>query len=267
MLQPTPLDAVRAYTRETSPLCFTTDIEWAPEWAIRDLFTLADEHGVPLTPFLTHHSEYLASWFGMRDVVSSGDVGLHPNFLPGSTHGATVDEVITTTKAIWPEAVSFRSHCFYDDTRMIRRMAESGFRYDSNLFAFLQPMLAPIRTVAGTVRLPVFWEDDVHSGNQLSWDASGLRAAFETPGLKIVNVHPLRVALNVPDEAFRESHRRFESAVDVDARAEAHRGKGTRTYLEELFAYASAGPRPPVRLCNLYEQAVERGIGGLDGPA
>jgi hypothetical protein len=267
VFQPPPLDAVRAYMLETSPLCFTTDIEWAPEWAIRDLFTLADEHGVPLTPFLTHRSEYLASRYGMRDAVSSGDVGLHPNFLPGSTHGATVDEVIASTKALWPDAVSFRSHCFYDDTRMLRRMAESGFRYDSNLFAFLQPMLAPLRTVAHTVRLPVFWEDDVHSGNQLSWGAGTLRAAFETPGLKIVNVHPLRVALNVPDEAFHESHRRLESAVDVDSMAEAHRGKGTRTYLEELFAYASGGARPPVRLSKLYAQAVERGIGPLDGPA
>jgi hypothetical protein len=267
VFQPTPLGAVRAYTLEASPLCFTTDIEWAPEWAIRDLFTLADEHGVPLTPFLTHRSDYLASRFGIRDVISRGDVGLHPNFLPGSTHGATVDEVIASTKTLWPDAVSFRSHCFYDDTRMLRKMAEHGFRYDSNLFAFLQPMLAPLRTVAGTVRLPVFWEDDVHSANALPWDSNALRAAFETPGLKIVNVHPVRVALNVPDEAFHGSHRQLESAVDVDARAEAHRGKGTRTYLEELFAYASAGVRSPVRLCDLYAQAVDRGIGALDGPA
>ena len=267
MFQPTPLDAVRAYTLETSPLCFTTDIEWAPDWAIRDLFVLADEYGVPLTPFLTHRSEYLASRFGMRDVISSGDVGLHPNFLPGSTHGASVDQVIATTKALWPDAVSFRSHCFYDDTRMLRRMADAGFRYDSNLFAFLQPMLAPLRTVAATVRLPVFWEDDVHSANRLSWEAGALRASFETPGLKIVNVHPVRVALNVPDEAFHESHRTLQSAADVDPRAEAHRGKGTRTYLEELFAYASAGARSPVRLRDLYAQAVDRGIGALDGPA
>jgi len=267
VFQPTPLDAVRAYTLEISPLCFTTDIEWSPDWAIQDLYALADQYGVPLTPFLTHRSDYLVRRFGMRDVVSNADVGVHPNFLPGSTHGATVDEVIATTKALWPDAISFRSHCFYDDTRMLRKMTDKGFRYDSNLFAFLQPMLAPFRTVAGTVRLPVFWEDDVHSANALPWDASALRAAFETPGLKIVNVHPLRVALNVPDEAFHESHRQLESAVDVDARAEAHRAKGTRTYLEELFAYASAGPRSPVRLSDLYAQAVDRGIGGLDGPA
>ena len=267
MFQPTPLDAVRAYTVETSPLCFTTDIEWAPEWAIRDLFTLADEHGVPLTPFLTHRSEYLASRFGMRDVVSRGDVGLHPNFLPGSTHGATVDEVITSTKAIWPDAVSFRSHCFYDDTRMIRRMAESGFRYDSNLFAFLQPMLAPLLTVAQTVRLPVFWEDDVHSGHGLPWDVDGLRAAFEGPGLKIVNVHPLRVALNVPSEEFAESHKRLGAAADVDARSERHPGRGTRTFLEDLFAHATGGGRSPARLRDLYDEAVERGIGSPHDPA
>jgi hypothetical protein len=264
VFQPTPLEAVRAYAGETSPLCFTTDIEWSPEWAIRDLFELADEHGVPLTPFLTHRSNYLDRRLRVRDATSSGDVGLHPNFLPGSTHGATVDEVIATTKALWPDAVSFRSHCFYDDTRMLRKMAEQGFRYDSNLFAFLQPMIAPLRTVAGTVRLPVFWEDDVHSGAELPWDMAALRAAFDGPGLKIVNVHPLRVALNVPDEGFHESHRRLASAVDVDARAEAHPGKGTRTFLEELFAHATSGDRRPSRLRDLYEQAVERGIGDRD---
>ena len=267
MFQPTPIDAVRAYTVETSPLCFTTDIEWSPDWAIRDLYELADEHGVPLTPFLTHRSDYLASRFGMRDVISSGDVGLHPNFLPGSTHGATVDEVIATTQALWPDAVSFRSHCLDDDTRMLRKMAESGFRYDSNLFAFLQPMLAPLLTVAQTVRLPVFWEDDVHSALGLPWEFGGLRAAFEGPGLKIVNVHPLRVALNVPDETFAESHRPLGAAADVDARAERHIGKGTRTFLEELFVHATGSGRPPVRLSDLYEEAVERGVGSHHRPA
>jgi len=146
-------------------------------------------------------------------------------------------------------------------------MAEAGFRYDSNLFAFLQPMLAPFRTVAGTVRLPVFWEDDVHSGVGLPWDIAALRATFDAPGLKIVNVHPLRVALNVPDEGFAESRRGLGSAVDVDARAEAHNGKGTRTFLAELFALATGGGRQPVRLRDLYEEAVERGIGAPDRPA
>jgi hypothetical protein len=261
VLQPIPVAAVRAYTLETSPLCFTTDIEWAPDWAIRDLFELADQHGVPLTPFLTHRSEYLV---GRLQYNVPSVVGLHPNFLPGSTHGATIDEVIATTRALWPDAVSFRSHCFYDDTRMLRKMAEQGFRYDSNLFAFLQPMLTPLRTVASTVRLPVFWEDDVHSSVGLPWEIGAMRAAFDGPGLKVVNVHPLRVALNVPDEAFHGSHRSLGAAADVDARVEAHRGYGTRTLLEGLFAHATSGGRRPVLLRDLYEEAVDRGIGVRD---
>jgi polysaccharide deactylase WbmS-like protein len=264
VFQPTPLDAVRAYTLETSPLCFTTDIEWAPDWAIRSLFALADQFQVPLTPFLTHRSKLLDL---MLSDVPVDDVGLHPNFLPGSTHGATVDEVIATTRALWPKAVCFRSHCFYDDTRMLRKMAAKGFLYDSNLFAFLQPMLAPLRTVAGTVRLPVFWEDDVHSERALPWDGHAMRAAFDTPGLKILNLHPVRVALNVPDEAFHESHRRLGSAVDVDPRAEAYRGKGTRTFITELFEQMEMERRSAVSLRDLYAQAVDRGIGSLDGPA
>jgi len=77
----------------------------------------------------------------------------------------------------------------------------------------------------------------------------------------------LRVALNVPDEGFAESHRRLGSAADVDAPAEAPKGAGTRTLLEALFAHATGGGRQPVRLRDLYEEAVERGIGTPDRPA
>jgi hypothetical protein len=125
-------------------------------------------------------------------------------------------------------------------------------------------MLAPFRTVAGTVRLPVFWEDDVHSAAGLPWELAALREAFASPGLKIVNVHPLRVALNVPDEGFAESHRRLGSVADVNARDEAHKGAGARTFLEALFAHATGGGSQPVRLRDLYEEAVERGIGASD---
>ncbi|MDO8506585.1 MAG: hypothetical protein Q7S41_03135 [Candidatus Limnocylindria bacterium] len=255
-MSPSVLDAVRAYARETSPLCFTTDIEWSPDWAIRDLFELADRSGVPLTPFLTHRSRYLAGRLRRDD-----DVGLHPNFLTGSTHGGTVEEVITTVRALWPDAVSFRAHCFYDETRMLRKMAMTGIRYDANQLAFLAPMLAPFRTVAGTVRFPVFWEDDVHSSSGLEWELGSLRDALASPGLKIVNVHPLHVALNVPDEAFYESRRAlYASPADTDPRDHAHRGKGTRTLLEDLFAYSTSDGRRPVRLADLYETAVEQGI-------
>jgi len=250
-------DAVGLYLSERSSFCFTTDIEWAPEWAIKTLFELADSYDIPLTPFITHDSEYLRRRFaGTSDAHL---VGIHPNFLPGSTHGDSVGGVIEHTTGLWPQARSFRSHCFYDETRMNRQMADRGFRYDSNLCAFLQPGLVPLRTATQIIRFPVFWEDDVHSSFGMPWTIEAIDEELRSPGLKIFNVHPPRVALNVPDEAFYEAHRSLYTSSDMTADAPFD-GAGSRTFLEGLFAYARAMAHPVVTLEDLYHQAVERGV-------
>ena len=251
-------DAVQSYLAERPAFCFTTDIEWAPEWAIEDLFALADAHDVPLTPFVTHRSEYL--WRRFAGSAHGAAVGLHPNFLPGSTHGDSVAAVIGHVTALWPQAVSFRSHCFYDETRMDRQMADRGFRYDSNLCAFLQPGLVPLRTATPIIRFPVFWEDDVHSGFGIPWTLDAIGEQLRSPGLKIFNVHPQRVALNVPDEAFHEARRATHPTGEPHRTEQAYDGAGTRTFLEDLFAYARDAAHPIVTLDALYRQAVERGV-------
>ncbi|HUQ16433.1 MAG TPA: hypothetical protein VM070_01450 [Candidatus Saccharimonadales bacterium] len=250
-------DAFAPYLSEQPAFCFTTDIEWAPDWAIADLFALADSYEVLLTPFLTHRSDYL--WQRLSGSPEAAGAGVHPNFLPGSTHGGTVTAVIDHVTTLWPAARSFRSHCFYDETRMNRQMADRGFRYDSNLCAFLQPGLVPLRTATPIIRFPVFWEDDLHSGSGLPWTIAAIEPALRSPGLKIFNVHPPRVALNVPDEAFHESRRALLDGPG-DGQARAHQGPGTRTFLEALFSYARTNGNPMVGLADLYRQAVDRGV-------
>ena len=249
--------SVNAYLDEKPAFCFTTDIEWSPEWAIDDLFALADRHRVPLTPFVTHESAAMRKRFA--DPAERRAAGVHPNFLTGSTHGDRVMAVIDHVTALWPEAVSFRSHCFYDDTRMSREMAARGFLYDSNQCAFLQPGLVPLRTATRIIRFPVFWEDDVHSGLGLEWTTDAIADDLATPGLKIFNVHPLRVALNVPDEDFYQRDRRAFERGEKSASAR-HAGAGTRTLLEALFAYAREHGHAVVTLDQLYAQAVSRGV-------
>ena len=259
------MSAIDAYLREGPAFCFTTDIEWSPEWAIRELFELADAAGVPLTPFLTHRSAFLET-----RLAGKGDgpnAGLHPNFLPGSTHGQSVPEVIETTTKLWPAARSYRSHCFYDDTRMNRLMAEHGFLYDSNLCAFLQAGLVPLRTATTIIRFPVFWEDDVHSVFGLPWRVDAIADELGTPGLKIFNVHPLRITLNVPDEAFYERNRFLNDRPDATPAEHAHRGDGSRTFLEALFAFARDKGHLIVTLEQLYQQAVDRGVPRLAQPS
>lgn len=255
-------DDLRAYDEGRPLFCFTMDLEWAPEWAIREVFGIAYGHGIPLVPFVTHRSEFIAKQLGR----TLSDVGVHPNFLPGSTHGTNVDDVLATMARLAPGARSFRAHCFYDDTRTLRKLAERGFTHDSNALAFLQPMLVPMRTVTSILRFPVFWEDDVHSAFGLPWTLAALRPALDSPGLKIVNVHPLRVALNVQDEATWSRIRSRYEASDSE-RGEPAKGPGTATLLQDLFRFATQNGGRAYRLDELYARAVDRGIAIVSDPS
>jgi len=64
---------------------------------------------------------------------------------------------------------------------MNRKMADRGFRYDSNLCAFLQTGLVPLRTATRIIRFPVFWEDDVHSGFGLPWTIEAIDEELRSP--------------------------------------------------------------------------------------
>lgn len=249
---------LRRYLEGQPVFCFTVDIEWSPEWSIAQTYELADSYDIPLTPFLTHESEYLRG--RLRDGAASRDVGLHPNFLPGSTHGATVDQVVATVTKLWPEAVSYRSHCFYDETRAMRAFERRGFRYESNLCLFLQPQLAPARSSTSLTRFPVFWEDDFHVAHALPWHLEPLRAALTTPGLKIFDMHPLRVALNSPDEPHYDRARHLYSSPAADRGELVHDGAGTATFLSEVYAFVRREGFRVLRLAEIYEEARELGL-------
>jgi len=81
-----------ALASEQPVFCFTSDIDWAPEWAISETLRFFEDIRTPLTPFLTHESKAIREHFGETEM--SLRVGVHPNFLPSSTHGRTPSEVI-----------------------------------------------------------------------------------------------------------------------------------------------------------------------------
>lgn len=219
--------------------CFTTDIEWAPEWAIDEVLSFFAERELPLTPFLTHRSAVFTTRYDRPGMHAQ--VGLHPNFLPGSSHGKTTDEVVATSFELWPHARGFRSHYFYEDSRSITALARCGMRWDSNLCLFLQPACVPLLHHTGLVRFPVFWEDDVHFGRGLACDFEPLRRYFEGPGLKVINLHPLLFALNVPTPEFYAEHKHLNGNPDPEAGLQArYRGAGSRTFVEQLADHVCA---------------------------
>ena len=208
---------------------FTSDLDWAPEEAIAETLALFDEYDVPLTPFVTHDSGAIRLQFDSPGQRSR--VGIHPNFFPQSTHGVNETDVLDTACALWPDAKGFRSHGFVDYSNLTFALRDRGFQWDSNLALFLQERLVPLEHISGLVRFPVFWEDSVHIHKRLALDLGEIVRLVATPGLKVINVHPIHVALNTfSPEHYAESR---NLAVE-DARFD---GVGIRTLLTDLLSF------------------------------
>lgn len=173
------------------PLTLTTDTEWSSEEDIAALFRLADSSGVPLFPFITHDSSFLKRRGGAQ--------GIHPNFLPNSTHGRTYDEVLDHLLRIVPDAVAFRSHCFYSETRLVWKMAERGFKADANVLCYMD-YRRPFRNVGGFMTFPTYWSDDVAlRRGETTLD----KRQMGNNGVRVFNVHPKNAGLPIVKELFR----------------------------------------------------------------
>ncbi len=218
---------------ESPVFCLTSDADWASEYCIEDFLAFTRSHGITPTVFATHQSAALER----AAVASLAERGMHPNFLPHSTHGADRLAVIEHMFQLFPDAECFRAHCFADDTHITREFRRRGIRYDSNLCLYLQPGLIPLRHASGLTRFPVFWEDDVHwrlSGGD--WTLRKHLRSFLTPGLKILNVHPFFFAANIPSGSYYQGIKRWIPTVDeASIRQVRFAGRGSRDFVVELI--------------------------------
>jgi SAM-dependent methyltransferase len=213
--------------------CMTGDQDWASDAVVADFVDLFAGYGIRPTLFATNKSTLV-------DEQAAGgkiELGLHPNFLPGSTHGTDADGVITQVTEMYPGGRTFRSHGFVDGSYICRRFFEKGIRYDSNLCLDLQPNIMPLRHVSGITRFPTFWGDYAHLTNRADdWELERYLPAFFSPGLKVFNFHPIHVAANVPNGAYYETIRtRTGSLSAAELEEVRYRGPGVRTFLIALL--------------------------------
>lgn len=219
----------------TKPVyCFTTDIDWAPEWAIERLIYFFKSMDVPLTPFITHNSEVISKNYNTEKLKKF--VGVHPNFLRGSSHGDDEDSVVRTVKTLWENPEFYRSHCFYDNYRLSCKMKNEGFKFDSNLGLFLEMNSTPLFHNSGMIRFPVFWEDDIHYKMGLEYNINNYKIFLDSPGIKIFNVHPMVYSLNIPTEEYYNENKFMFKYNHFDKKY-FFKGNGTATFLYEIVNY------------------------------
>jgi hypothetical protein len=214
-----------------SALCLTLDLDWAPDHVLADTRELLREAGLPVTIFATHATP------GVTEVCTlpACETGVHPNFLGAADEEAVLGRLLDA----FPGAVGVRCHALFYHSRLLPLFHRRGVRYFSNDLMFLQPGLAPYFDWSGLVRLPIYWEDDVHCQYfDGRFDLAALR--LDRPGLKVLNFHPVHLFLNTARlEDYQAAKPRL--ADPVAARAHRRSGPGIRSLFLEVTRGLRAG--------------------------
>jgi ubiquinone/menaquinone biosynthesis C-methylase UbiE len=257
----------------------TLDVDWAPDFMIDSVAQLLLEAGIRSTWFVTHESRAIDR---LRERPDIFELGIHPNFLPSSTHGATPSEVLKTCLGIVPDAQAFRTHSLVQSTPLLCEvMSSTRLTVEASLYLPGQSSVGPFRfdwEGYSLLRVPFHWEDDLEMARTTPrWNLAAGSGSGE-----VYAFHPIHVYLNSCDlGAYNSLKQRFPLVTDIDkasADEVVNAGAGTRTmFLDVVERLRSGGDS--VRLSDLRERwamaasesisevahGVARGKGGSDG--
>lgn len=219
--------------REGPVFTLTSDQDWAPVWAADALLERVERNKIPLHVFRTSP----CPTFDAASASGRISQGWHPNFLPGSSHGSTPNEVVAYLQAHFPGARTARGHAFGEFTSATLALRDAGIVVDSQVATAYQAELMPLMHWTGTLRLPVYFEDDVfftHDPDRL--DLGIVAKTLFSPGLKVLSFHAIHVGINTPNQAHYEKVRsKAYSATAADAAEVRYAGRGTADVMHELI--------------------------------
>ena len=236
---------------------FTMDIDWAAEPVIEKAISFFIEQEIPLTIYCTHHSEIIARYCNHPLI----HLGIHPNFIPGSSQGLSVDDIIDYVFSVVPGAVTMRAHRWFSSNDIYERLIPKGILFDSNECAFMDVVLPYVHR-SGILRFPVFWEDGSYLWHNLPLNfAVEGEMIFSRPSLKVINCHPFHFAVNTPyfswtrkikDRLSREDY----TSLDKDSLSRiSWNGYGMRNFVMELIDFIHLRKFPCVLLSDLYMES------------
>lgn len=198
------------------------DMDWAPDFILESTAKFLEDTGIKSTWFVTHDSEFVQYMATRPDLF---ELGIHPNFFSGSTHGEDVQEILNHLLKIVPGAVSVRTHGLYQYSGLIKRMCvEYGLKIDSSIFL---PFTSNIRThqfeygeghntSKYIMRAPYFW-GDYSAISRLEGIGRPDSKLLSEPGLKIFNFHPIHVGLNSSSLAPYEKLKKIGRIIELNS--------------------------------------------------
>lgn len=227
---------MRKVLEQDSYVCFTTDLDWAPECAIEKTINLFKKGQIRPTVFVTHQSTIIEQ---NADII---DIGIHPNFIFPSSQGESMDEIIEYCMQLAPETKVFRAHRWFASNDIYDKLWEKGIRYESNLCT-RQEIIAPFVHRSGMISFPVFFEDGAYIIENEILNFETIKQQFLRKGLKVVNIHPMHYALNTPYFSYtREIKDRLTrtewNSMDEEELSElSYKGEGIRNLIDDMIEF------------------------------
>lgn len=237
--------------------CFTSDIDWASDEVVEYSHISVGGDNLKLTYFATNPSEFLDH---CRE-SGTARILIHPNFISGSSHGKTYEEVINYCQNLVPDADGFRSHRYYESNDIHDAFARKGFKFFSNHCTQCEIELKPLRHRSGMFSIPIFLED----GGYLLMDPSLrfdlLKKYIDTPGLKLINFHPAHMAFNTPAFSYtrniKDSHTReqWNKLSKEQIKKLEYKKDGIRTIIQKVIEHIQKRNYPLLSIHEVYEEA------------
>jgi peptidoglycan/xylan/chitin deacetylase (PgdA/CDA1 family) len=218
-------------------LVITLDVDWAPDFVIDAAAATLSEHGARATWYVTHASPAIDR---LRERPDLFELGIHPNFLPGTTHG---EDPVAHLLDIVPGARCARTHSLLQSTPLLERLMAGGIAVDCSLLLPRHPGLRPVTHVSqggSLTRVPFIWEDDLEmERDDPIWSVDRLLALGE--GLKVLAFHPVHVWLNSASfDAYASLRGRLGDVAEDEAAALRQDGPGAGTLFAEVVAHLAA---------------------------
>lgn len=230
------IDNARERFREENFICFTSDLDWAPEPAIEKTLKLFKKNGIHPTIFVTHPSDVISKY------KNEIDMGIHPNFIFPSSQGRNEDEVINYCMRLVPNAQVFRAHRWYSSNDIYDNLIKKGFTYESNVCTNMD-LVEPFIQRSGMICFPVFFEDGAYILHSDKICFKNEKYKFIERGLKVINIHPMHYALNTPFFQYtrkikdRVTRKEWNEMSEDTLNSLRFKGRGIADFIQELIYF------------------------------
>lgn len=225
----------------STKIAISLDVDWMPDFVIEEVAQLLIDHKVKATWFVTHASPV---WDALRRRRDLFELGIHPSFKEGSSHGANMTEVVKHCLDFVPEAVSARSHGLIQSDYLWRHyLGHTPIRRECSTYLGHAPCAhaTPFHWDGDMlVRIPFVYQDNLEMARPAPvWDAETFLDGKN--GMQMFNFHPRYIYTNARTseglEAVRRANRSYTSLTRAELDALRNPGVGARTMFVSLVEY------------------------------